>query len=96
LGFVFFRAQSIVDVGIIFQRLFVATEGQSLSRPDIILAATAWSAILIAHLAASFVNMTRAWHRLPAPVMATGIAVVLLLVQLLMPSGGGSFIYFQF
>ena len=96
LGFVFFRAQSIVDVGIIFQRLFVATEGQALSRPDIIVAATAWSAILIAHLAASFVNMTRAWHRLPAPAMATGIAVVFLLVQLLMPQGGASFVYFQF
>jgi hypothetical protein len=35
-------------------------------------------------------------NRLPAPVMATGVAVALLLVQLLTPSGGGSFIYFQF
>ena len=96
LGFVFFRAQSMADVAVIFHRLFVATEGQTLSRPDIILAATAWSAILIAHLAASFVDLTRAWHRLPAPVMATGIAVVFLLVQLLMPQGGAAFIYFQF
>jgi hypothetical protein len=40
--------------------------------------------------------MTRAWHRLPAPAMATGIAVVFLLVQLLMPQGGASFVYFQF
>jgi hypothetical protein len=35
-------------------------------------------------------------NRLPAPVMATATGVVFLLVQLLMPSGGGSFIYFQF
>lgn len=96
LGFVFFRSQSIVDVGIVFQRLFVATGGQSLSRPDVIVAAAAWSAIVIAHLAGSFVNMTRAWYRLPAPAMATAIASVFLLVQLLMPQGGASFVYFQF
>jgi hypothetical protein len=57
---------------------------------------TAWSAIIIADLSASFVNVTALWNRLPAPVMATGIGVVFLLVQLLMPQGGAAFVYFQF
>lgn len=96
LGFVFFRAQSFADVWMIFQRLFVVSGGQTLARADIIVAAAAWSAIVIAHLAGSYLDLTRAWHRLPAPVMATGIGAVFLLVQLLMPSGGASFIYFQF
>jgi len=53
-------------------------------------------AFCIAHVAASFVVLTRAWNRLPAPIMATGIGDVFLLVQLLMPSGGAAVIYFQF
>jgi alginate O-acetyltransferase complex protein AlgI len=95
-GFVFFRAQSFADVLTIFQRLFVPTGGEELARPDIILALTAWGAIVIGHLAGSYLNLPRVLNRLPAPVMATGVAVALLLVQLLTPSGGGSFIYFQF
>jgi alginate O-acetyltransferase complex protein AlgI len=96
LGFVFFRAQSIGDVWILFHRIFVPSGGQALSTPDIVIAMTAWSAIVIAHLSASFVNVTALWNRLPAPVMATGIGVVFLLVQLLMPQGGAAFVYFQF
>ncbi len=56
----------------------------------------AFFAFFIAQLATSFVELSRAWHRLPALVMATGIAGVFLLVQLLMPQGGAAFIYFQF
>ena len=85
LGLVFFRAQSFADVWMIFQRLLVVTGRQTLGRLDIIVV-----------VAASDLDSTRAWHRLPAPVMATGIGAVFLLVQSLMPSGSASLVYLQF
>jgi hypothetical protein len=76
--------------------MLIPTEGQALATGGVVLAAAAWSTILLAHFAASFVDLTRLARQLPAPIMATGMAVVFLLTQVLMPSQGGAFIYFQF
>lgn len=95
LGFVFFRAQSVADVWIVFQRMFMASEGQVLGSGSVLIAAAAWAAILAGHLATAFADLT-ALNRLPAPVLATGMAVVFLLVQVLMPRTGATFVYFQF
>jgi len=96
LGWVLFRAHTIDDTWIILQRMLIPTEGQALATGSVVLAAAAWSTILLAHFAASFVDLTRLARQLPAPIMATGMAVVFLLTQVLMPSQGGAFIYFQF
>lgn len=96
IGWVLFRAQSMSDVGIILQRMFSWTGGQSFASAEVAIAVAAWSAVVLAHLVASYVDVIATLRRLPAPVMAGGMAAAFLLVQVLMPHRGGAFIYFQF
>jgi hypothetical protein len=72
------------------------SEGQTLESASVRIAVAAWSAILIGHLVTASVDLNAVLQRMPAPIVATGMAVVFLLVQLLMPHGGAAFVYFQF
>jgi alginate O-acetyltransferase complex protein AlgI len=96
LGWVLFRSQSLSDAWLIYQRMFTVTAGQNFSRAEISVAIAAWCAVLAGHVAGSYLTLGSLWRRLPVPVLATAMAGCFLLVQLLMPDGGGAFIYFQF
>ena len=96
IGWVLFRAQSMTDAWLILHRMFTPADGQMFASAEITIAMAAWSAVLLGHLVSSYLDMHSALRWLPAPVMATGMAVVFLFVQVLMPHSGGAFIYFQF
>jgi len=96
IGWVLFRAQSMTDASLILRRMFVPAEGQMFASAEVTIALAAWTAVLLGHLVSSYFNMRSALRWLPAPVMATAMAVVFLFVQVLMPHRGGAFIYFQF
>lgn len=96
IGWVLFRAQSMTDAWLILRRMFIPAEGQMFASAEVAIALAAWTAVLLGHLVSSYVDMRSALRWLPAPVMATAMAVVFLCVQVLMPHRGGAFIYFQF
>ena len=96
IGWVLFRAQSMTDAWLILRRMFTLSEGQTFETAEVAIALAAWTAVILGHLISSYIDMRSALRWLPAPVIATGMAVVFLLVQVLMPHRGGAFIYFQF
>jgi hypothetical protein len=59
-------------------------------------ALAAWLAVILGHSITLNVDLPLLFRRLPAPVLATGIAAVFLVAQILMPQKGATFIYFQF
>jgi hypothetical protein len=96
VGWVLFRAESLNHIGIILRRMVIVTEGQNLGGDLIAVAFAAWLAVALGHLLGSIVPIRRLVYRLPAPALATVMAVLFLFVQVLMPHRGGAFIYFQF
>ncbi|MBI2179324.1 MAG: MBOAT family protein [Deltaproteobacteria bacterium] len=96
IGWVLFRAESMTDAWLILRRMFTLSEGQTFETAEVAIALAAWTAVILGHLVSSYIDMRSALRWLPAPVIATGMAVVFLLVQVLMPHRGGAFIYFQF
>jgi alginate O-acetyltransferase complex protein AlgI len=96
IGWVLFRAESLNDIGVILHRMVILTAGENFDRAEIVIALAAWMAVLLGHFAGSYVKINSLVQRLPAPIVATGMAAVFLVVQVLMPHRGGAFIYFQF
>jgi alginate O-acetyltransferase complex protein AlgI len=96
IGWVLFRTQSVSDVWIVLQRMFVLTAGQSFGDGDTAIALAAWAALIVGHILGVYMKPGPLLKRLPAAVLATGMAAAFLLVQVLMPHRGGAFIYFQF
>jgi alginate O-acetyltransferase complex protein AlgI len=96
IGWVLFRAQSMTDAWLILRRMFIPAGGQMFASAEVAIALAAWTAVLLGHFVSSYVDMRSGLRWLPAPVMATAMAVVFLFVQALMPHRGGAFIYFQF
>lgn len=96
LGWVLFRAQSLSDAWLIFQRLFSPTDGQMYGSAEVAVAVAAWVAVFGAHVISTWMKVDFASRRLPTPIWAGAMAAVFLLVQVLMPHSGGAFIYFQF
>jgi D-alanyl-lipoteichoic acid acyltransferase DltB (MBOAT superfamily) len=97
IGWVLFRAQNMSDVWVILQRMFLPTEGQSFASADNAIALAAWAAVILGHIIGVYYkDPGPVLQRLPAPILATAMAAMFLLVQVLMPHKGGAFIYFQF
>jgi alginate O-acetyltransferase complex protein AlgI len=96
IGWVLFRAESLNHVGVILHRMVILTEGQNFGSAEISIALAAWIAVILGHLAGSHVHINSLVQRVPAPIVATGMATIFLVVQVLMPHRGGAFIYFQF
>jgi hypothetical protein len=85
------------DVWVILQRMFLPTEGQSFASADNAIALAAWAAVILGHIIGVYYkDPGPVLQRLPAPILATAMAAMFLLVQVLMPHKGGAFIYFQF
>ena len=96
LGWVLFRAQTIGQSLTILQRMMTPSAGQTFDDVSLAVALSAWLAVVLGHWTTSYLDWPVLFRRMPAPVMATGIAAVFLLAQILMPQKGAAFIYFQF
>lgn len=96
IGWVLFRAESLNHVGVILHRMVLLTGGENFGSAEIAIALAAWMAVLLGHFAGSYVHINSLVQRVPAPILATGMATIFLVVQVLMPHRGGAFIYFQF
>lgn len=96
IGWVFFRAQSFQDACTILHHLVWPTTGIQLDLASRALVVACLALVLCMHLLGTFVAVGRIERRLPAPVLGTVLALLLLLSLLLMPEDGSTFIYFQF
>ncbi len=96
LGWVLFRAQSLSDAGVVYSRMFTPAAGISLEPSVVAVFAALLAVVFAAHVVARFWNVESLVRRAPAPLVAAGLAVALLVAQLLAPAEGGAFIYFQF
>lgn len=96
VGWVFFRAQTFAEAGLILQRMAWATPGKSIEPAMFTLGVVGLIFMLLCYLISTFIDLRRVERWLPAPVLGTAVAVVFLLAQVLMPEDGKAFIYFQF
>ena len=96
LGWVLFRAASIADAGLIYQRLLTPVSGNTVDGLVVFTVCSIFLLVLACHILARQVNLVRLERRTPAVVLAGGLATLFLLSQLLMPMSGNVFIYFQF
>ena len=96
VGWVFFRAQSFGDAGIILQHLFQPEWGLSLSRPQIWTVGVILAVLVAGHALGAFIDLTKRERVLPEVVMGAVLTGLLLLVLMLAPDESKAFIYFQF
>lgn len=96
VGWVLFRAQSFGEAWLILVRMFRPTEGKGLATTEVAITLSALAALLIAHLIGTFVDVKKIERRLAAPLLGAGLAMALVLAQLLSPEDVKAFIYFQF
>jgi alginate O-acetyltransferase complex protein AlgI len=96
LGWVPFRAATLADAGLIYQRMLSPVSGAGLDGVALFTVCAVVLLVLACHALARSVSLVRLERRLPAFVLGGGMAVVLLLCQLLLPMSGNVFIYFQF
>jgi alginate O-acetyltransferase complex protein AlgI len=96
VGWVFFRAQSFGDAATILAHMAVPTFGKAIPTANVSMALALLAIVFICHLVGTFIDIKRWERRIPAPILGTGMATVLLLAQVLMPEDGQAFIYFQF
>ena len=96
LGTAIFRARNIGEAGVVFSRLFVPTRGAELAPSVVFVLGLIFGVVLLASLAARFLDIEAIARRAPVPVAAGALAAGFLLAQVLSPDAGGAFIYFQF
>lgn len=95
-GLVLFRSRSFADASVVFSRMFVPTRGAELAPSVALCFGTIVAVVLVASLAARWMDIEGLMRRAPVPVAAGALAVGVLLAQILSPNAGGAFIYFQF
>jgi alginate O-acetyltransferase complex protein AlgI len=96
VGWVFFRASSFRDAGTILRRMAWPTAGADLGSLDRHIALTILAVVLAGHLIGSSMDVGKRLSKVPAMITGGGLAMGLLLCQLLMPEDVKAFIYFQF
>jgi alginate O-acetyltransferase complex protein AlgI len=96
VGWVFFRAQSLADAGLILRGLVVPTRGLELLGDGALLVVVCVLATLIGQALGQLKGSPRMLFRMPAPVAGVAMAAVLTLALILTPGEGKAFIYFQF
>lgn len=96
IGWVFFRAQSLVDARIILARMAWPTEGEALAPAAAVLVWLSLAITFVGHFFGTRVNFLRFERRLPAPIMGAALATLLATTLGLYPIITRTFIYFQF
>jgi alginate O-acetyltransferase complex protein AlgI len=96
IGWVFFRAPTFANAALMIRGMFTPVTGLALDRTTQAIALACLSAILAGHLIGQFVPLGRLERRLPAPVLGTLLAALLIAIQVLVPENGKAFLYFQF
>jgi alginate O-acetyltransferase complex protein AlgI len=96
VGWVFFRAATFGQAGVILSRMVWPTDGHSLASGPALLVVVCLLLTLAGHTLGMRLNMLRFERYVPAPIMGAALAGLLVLGQLLFPEGGRAFIYFQF
>jgi alginate O-acetyltransferase complex protein AlgI len=95
-GWVFFRATSLAEAGVILGRMAWPTDGAALGRVATALVLLSLAVTLAGHLLGTHMNMIRFERRVPAAIMGAALACLAALAMVLLPEGGRPFIYFQF
>jgi hypothetical protein len=96
VGWMFFRAQTFADAGLILTRLAWPTSGLALGPTSAALVLLCLGLILAGGLVGFHLPLRRIERRLPASLMGASLAGMLLLVLVLFPENSKAFIYFQF
>ncbi len=96
VGWVLFRAQTLVDAGVILRGLVVPTRGTELASDGGLLVMVCLTATLIGQALGQLQGSPRALFRVPVPVAGAAMAAALTLALVLTPGEGKAFIYFQF
>ena len=96
VGWVFFRAQSLEDVGIILTRMLIPTAGTSLTTTAYLVGTICLLLVLAEHLIAEWGDLHKLLRSVPRPALGALLGVSILAIQLLIPEGSKAFIYFQF
>ena len=96
IGWVFFRAQTFGEAGILLSHMFQPAAGFALQSGLVVIALLCFAVLLAAHLVGTFVRWDRLERNIPAPLMGIALGSLFLVVQLLIPVDSKAFIYFQF
>jgi alginate O-acetyltransferase complex protein AlgI len=96
VGWVFFRAQTFTTAFTLLGRMFCPTAGLGLSPLDTLTVGLVLGVLAVGHVLQASWDVRRVERRLPAPVLGTLLALLLLLTLVLIPEDGKGFIYFQF
>ena len=96
VGWVFFRAPTFGNALCMLRGMFAPLGGLAIDRTTQAIAVACLLAILVGHLIGQFVPLGRLERRLPAPVLGTLLAALLIAAQVLVPESGKAFLYFQF
>lgn len=96
IGWVFFRAQRVEEAVTILKRMFIPMSGASLSSIAIVVASSYLILVLGMHLISQLTDWKRRLQRMPSPVLGTVLGLFIFVIQILIPEGTKTFVYFQF
>ena len=96
VGWVFFRAQSLEDVGVILLRMVIPTAGTSLTTTAYLVGTICLLLVLAEHVIAEWGDLKKLLRSVPRPAWGALLGVSILAIQLFIPEGSKAFIYFQF
>jgi alginate O-acetyltransferase complex protein AlgI len=96
LTMIVFRAQTLEQAGLIFQRLFVSAASPVLTPVHASGLIYTYLLVVLSHWIGTRLWFKRATLRLSPPVAGLGYALQLTMTLLLAPASGKAFIYFQF
>ncbi len=96
IGWIFFRALSFTDAGVILQHLVIPVRGLMLEPVAVATILLCMLAVFIEHGLFDTLRMVCWERRLPAPVMGAALAAILMLACVFFPGSNKAFIYFQF
>jgi alginate O-acetyltransferase complex protein AlgI len=95
-GWVFFRAQSLSDAGVILRGLLGGARGNALAPEAVQVVLVCLAATFLGHLIGTFGWVRKLEQKLPVPLAGATFALALTLYFLLLPDTAKGFIYFQF
>jgi alginate O-acetyltransferase complex protein AlgI len=96
VGWVFFRAQSFEQAGVVLHRMFWPVAGQQLTRLEVATAVLCITAVVLGHLLGGLFDVPRLLRRVPGVALGISMGCFLVVILALFPETYSAFIYFQF